>query len=252
MYQFGDKKMLREIENILVEEGDVSIILSKIHELEDLIDRTGVAKGDKGDKGDKGERGDKGDRGSQGIQGQSIVGPRGKDGPKGPEGPRGIPGLVGPKGEILVVEPDHKTIADKVLELIITEKKLEYKHIKDAPKPDMYGQKINFNDQRWHGGGLSQVSHDATLTGTGRPEDPLSVVATGTTGSVILATNSGDGQNYTLAQLPTSTVRLVLMNNLLYSTTDSAFPWSIALTTLTFTSPLPSDLANTQIFLICL
>jgi len=31
-------------------------------------------------------------------------------------------------------------------------------------------------DQRWHGGGLSQVYHDTTLTGTGSPSSPLSVI----------------------------------------------------------------------------
>lgn len=41
--------------------------------------------------------------------------------------------------------------------------------------------RIKLIDQRWgaHGGGLSKVSHDATLTGNGTPIDPLSVVGGG-------------------------------------------------------------------------
>lgn len=39
--------------------------------------------------------------------------------------------------------------------------------------------RIKLIDQRWHGAGLSQVSHDGTLTGTGAPSSPLSVVGSG-------------------------------------------------------------------------
>lgn len=41
--------------------------------------------------------------------------------------------------------------------------------------------RIKLIDQRWHGGGLSRVSHDGTLSGSGTPADPLSVI--GGTGS---------------------------------------------------------------------
>lgn len=51
-------------------------------------------------------------------------------------------------------------------------------------------------DQRWHGAGISEVTHDATLTGTGTPDSPLSVVGgggavdsvNGQTGVVVLDT----------------------------------------------------------------
>ena len=42
-------------------------------------------------------------------------------------------------------------------------------------------------DQRWHGGGLSKVSHDATLSGSGTPSDPLVVIGSGS--SITLKTN---------------------------------------------------------------
>lgn len=47
------------------------------------------------------------------------------------------------------------------------------------------------NDMRWHGGGLSSVSHDATMTGTGTPSSPLSVVGGGFT--VLKAAETPDG-----------------------------------------------------------
>lgn len=46
-------------------------------------------------------------------------------------------------------------------------------------------QQYNKNDMRWHGGGLSVVSHDATLTGSGTPSSPLSVVGGSGTGDVV-------------------------------------------------------------------
>lgn len=73
----------------------------------------------------------------------------------------------------------------------------------------------------------------------------------GGTGSIIAATNTGDDQTYTLAQAPTSMNYYAIINNGSYTTDDALFPFSVTGTTLTFTSPLPNDLANTIIKLIC-
>jgi hypothetical protein len=67
----------------------------------------------------------------------------------------------------------------------------------------------------------------------------------------IIATTNIDGQNYTLAHALTSNMYLVLINNGLYTTGDNAFPFTITGLTLKFTSALPPDLANTQIFILC-
>lgn len=63
-------------------------------------------------------------------------------------------------------------------------------------------------DQRWHGAGLGSVSHDLTLTGTGNPSSPLSVVPSGVTtfakqGSTALtgAVTISGGSNVTLTQV---------------------------------------------------
>lgn len=49
----------------------------------------------------------------------------------------------------------------------------------------------------------------------------------------------------------TSTQYYVIMNNGSYTTDDTAFPFSVTGTTLTFTSTLPNDLAATLIKLVC-
>lgn len=76
-------------------------------------------------------------------------------------------------------------------------------------------------------------------------------VSSSATGSIISTTNTGDNKNYTLAMAATSTQYYVIMNNGSYTTDDTAFPFSVTGTTLTFTSTLPNDLAATLIKLVC-
>ena len=65
--------------------------------------------------------------------------------------------------------------------------------------------RIKLIDQRWHGGGLSQVYHDTTLTGTGTNSNPLSVVSSG--GGLVLLTATGavngSNQTFTFTSVPT-------------------------------------------------
>ena len=148
-----------------------------------------------------------GEQGPAGKDGESIVGPQGpsgKDGkdstvpgPKGEQGPAGKDGAKGSdgkdgspdspreiavkinslKGEIsygvLKDVPNALTIDDVIKELKNPKSKLrlEKKDIKDMP--------LDMNDMRWHGGGLSKVAHDATLTGDGTDSNPLKAVAGG-------------------------------------------------------------------------
>ncbi len=73
-------------------------------------------------------------------------------------------------------------IADKLNTL---DGAIEAKVIKGLPDYSADIQKVNkridTSDLRWHGGGLSTVSHDSTLTGSGTPSSPLSVVSVGPT-----------------------------------------------------------------------
>lgn len=157
-----------------------------------------------GPKGDsiQGEKGDRGD---------TIIGPKGDKGDPG-ESIRGERGPIGPKGDIGIGQdgkdgsPDSPT--DIVLKLNTLENVLEAKVIKDIPtmdgilgelkKPnskfrlsrrDLTDMPLDMSDMRWHGGGLSSVSHDTTLTGDGTPSDPLHVVGAGDTYTVKVTTN---------------------------------------------------------------
>ncbi len=70
-----------------------------------------------------------------------------------------------------IPQVDVPTIDDlipKLIDEIKNKKLIEMRDIKNMP--------LNMNDMRWHGGGLSKVSHDTTLTGEGTPSSPLSVV----------------------------------------------------------------------------
>lgn len=53
-------------------------------------------------------------------------------------------------------------------------------------------------DQRWHGGGLSKVSHDSTLSGSGTPTDPLKVVNSPETQNLQAVTDLGSTTTNTI------------------------------------------------------
>lgn len=117
--------------------------------------------GDKGDKGEKGDKGDKGDKGERGEKGD--IGEKGKKGEKGERGSKGEKGEKGDKGD-----KGERGLDGKNFDESIFNKKFE--EISNTLNPK---GKI---DQRWHGGGLSRVSTDSSLTGTGTASSPLSVV----------------------------------------------------------------------------
>ncbi len=64
--------------------------------------------------------------------------------------------------------------------------------------------RIKLIDQRWHGGGLSKVTTDSTLTGTGTPSSPLHVAITGSSGFQLPLTGlvNGSNQTYTWSAAP--------------------------------------------------
>lgn len=70
--------------------------------------------------------------------------------------------------------------------------------------------KINTSDLRWHGGGLSQVTTDSTLTGKGTTASPLSVVGGGGSGTVTtVSVTSANGFGGSVAN-PTTTPAITL------------------------------------------
>ncbi len=106
--------------------------------------------------------------GEDGKDGKSIMGPQGETGMAGrdgsPDAPLEIANKLNTLDEVLRVETiiGHKELLSPL-----------NKRIDDLSNTLNAKGKI---DQRWHGGGLTQVSHDTTLTGSGTPSSPLSVV----------------------------------------------------------------------------
>lgn len=81
---------------------------------------------------------------------------------------------------------------------------------------------------------------------------PFGAGTGGSGGGVVGLTDTGDHQNFTLSGAAPSTNYLLLANNAIYSTDDTALPFSVTGTTLTFTNgPIPTQLAATLMKLIC-
>lgn len=152
----------------------------------------------KGDRGDVGPQGPKGDTGSQGDKG-----PTGPQGIRGPMGIQGLTGKQGPRGEIGAVGPIGKdgkdgTIitTDEIISKINTTKNsilpsaVKGLDFLDKKTFDKFSNDVKGKlDQRWHGGGLSRVSTDSTLTGLGTPSSPLHVASAGGVTQIIAGTN---------------------------------------------------------------
>lgn len=65
-------------------------------------------------------------------------------------------------------------------------------------------ERIDTNDQRWHGGGISRVYHDATLTGDGTINSPLSILETGLGTVTSVSVVSANGLAGTVANATTT------------------------------------------------
>lgn len=138
--------------------------------LKRMTDFLSVVKGEQGEKGDTGEKGDRGDKGEIGDQGiQGEKGDPGKDGRDGRNGLSGSDGKDGKDGKDGRDGKDSTINIDKVLEPV-------NKKIDEISNTLSAKGKI---DQRWHGGGLSKVTTDSSLTGQGTGSSPLSVAGAG-------------------------------------------------------------------------
>lgn len=164
----------------------------------------------KGDKGDTGEKGDPGytplkgkdyftpkeidliieyvTKQAQPIKGRDYVdgrdGKHGEDGKDGKDGRDGLDGRDGHDGKDAVLSDIKKAVAE-----IVKDPKFQ------IDKKNVKG--LDMSDQRWHGGGLSTVAHDATLTGNGTASSPLSVVSGGSSGYQQPTSGVVDGTNVT-------------------------------------------------------
>ncbi len=95
-----------------------------------------------------------------------------------------IVNLKNPKDTAREIADKLNTLSYAVDASVIKGVATKEEHEKLGKKIDKYmeGEKerFDFNDQRWHGGGISEVAHDTSLTGKGTVSSPLSVVSSGT------------------------------------------------------------------------
>lgn len=165
----------------------------------ELIAKIKAVKGEKGDKGDKGDKyeltkedvnliaskatpkkgvdyyeGRDGKDGKNGIDGQD--GKQGKQGKQGEKGDRGEKGKDGKDGS-----PD--TALGIVNKINTLNGMIEPRTIRNFPDIEQFKKSFSKDlndvkgklDMRWHGGGLSKVITDSSLTGQGTGASPLSV-----------------------------------------------------------------------------
>lgn len=132
---------------------------------------------------------------------ESLKTKDGKDGKDGsPDTPlqivdklNSLEGVLDPK--VIKDFPEIAALVDMVVKALKEKRLLELKDIK--------GARLDMNDQRWHGGGLTTVAHDSTLTGSGTSSSPLSVVSSGG-GFTYNEVVAGSGTSFTLAATPTA------------------------------------------------
>ncbi len=113
-----------------------------------------------------------------------------------------------PQADKVDFEALVKKAVDSVQIPTISDVVKEIKKKKLIDRQDIKGMPLNMNDQRWHGGGISTVSHDSTLTGNGTPSNPLSVVATPSF-TIITATGAVNGINQSFVFATTPSVIVV-------------------------------------------
>lgn len=74
----------------------------------------------------------------------------------------------------------------------------------------------------------------------------------GSSGSIIAATDSGDHKNYSLAEAPTTSSYYLIINGGIYTSDDPTYgAWSVTGSELTFSTALPADVASSVIKLVC-
>lgn len=204
-------------------------------------------KGDKGEQGKDGADGKDGKNGKDGLDGKDgkviygINGKDGKDGAKGLQGERGTQGEKGIKG--VDGSPDTPLgIANKLNTLtgMIQARTIrglpstkdivrEIKRLKGSER--ISTKDIDMSDLRWHGGGLSRVTTDSTLTGSGTTANPLSVVSSGSfTGSQEKSTTVPNSVLQTFAF--THTPKVIFWNGMFQTLTDD---YTVSGLSITFT-----------------
>lgn len=125
--------------------------------------------------------------------------------------------------------------------------KIDISHIRNGENlARLAAKNADMNDMRWHGGGLSSVSHDATLTGNGTASSPLSVVGSATTfyTDTISGVINSSNVTFTVPHAITSMMNLFLAGMPYQSGVDFTFSG----TTITFITAPDSSLSGQPFF----
>lgn len=114
-------------------------------------------------------------------------------------------GKDGKDGEVIETTKLVKEVITKIKELPEKER-IDISHLKNSQQIlGVMGKlnKLDMSDLRWHGAGLGKVTTDATLTGSGTPDDPLKAVG-GSGMTIETPTGDVDGVNmtYTVLRVP--------------------------------------------------
>jgi len=176
-------------------------------------------------------KGDKGDIGATGPIGKdsTVPGPQGPPGSDsnlpGPIGPAGVDGYTpikdidyfdGEKGEkgdkgdkgdtgLAGINPDPKDVIG-LMKVLPEKDKLDISHLRNSAQlSSAVGKlgKINFDDLRWHGGGISNITagENINITGTGSTSDPLLIEGNESTVGYQAFYNGGpSGSSYSIGQ----------------------------------------------------
>lgn len=206
-------------------------------------------RGDKGEKGDsptsqelislikplipepiKGEKGDEGKRGRDGLT--PIKGIHYKDGEPGRDGSTPLIDYIA------VAEAVHDPLKRSILKEIPKMEDIR-KYLTDkASKGRLKSGDFDMNDLRWHGGGLSTVAHDNSLTGTGTTSNPLSVVGGISSGYQIPTSGSLNQGTFVWAVSPNVIVVDGVPRQRVQ--TDGTVNWTGTTTTVFASAPVPT------------
>lgn len=187
-----------------LEQQETNALLKELAKKEFNFSGVSSIKGDKGEKGDKGDTGEKGDKGDEGKEGKQGVkgekGDTGERGKSGKDGEQGIPGVNAYSDDAKEISTKLNTLKQSV-DVSVIKGASSKKDLADQEKKILDGMavvdgRIKAIDQRWHGAGLSRVSHDTSLSGSGTASDPLSVVA-GSSGITQINTDATAHQTLT-------------------------------------------------------
>lgn len=146
-------------------------------------------------------------KGEKGDKGESVMGPRGRDGKDGRDGEDGQPGQMPTIDYTSIVEVLHGPLKASLLKEIPKMEDIRAYLTSSKSKGRLKGKELDMTDLRWHGGGISSVVHDTTLTGNGTTSSPLSVVG-GVSSGFQIPTGAVNGVNliYVYAVAPNAIV----------------------------------------------